>query len=137
VAPDDGWLRLDDEDEWAAMLLSRWPVLDHVVRGPPVAAPGKCVSECLRGPCWDYAGCGQGAALLDWAADAAKRDHNAALIHIDVWTTNLELHAYYEDNVSSGCRTVTRPTFRIIRHRRCSNGQRIFQARTKRNWAAP
>lgn len=26
----------------------------------------------------------------------AKRDHGAALIRIDVWTTNLELHAYYE-----------------------------------------
>ena len=42
------------------------------------------------------AGCGLGAALLDWAADVAKRDHGAALIRIDVWTTNLELHAYYE-----------------------------------------
>ena len=31
----DGWLGLDDEDEWAAMLGSRWPVLDDVVRGPP------------------------------------------------------------------------------------------------------
>jgi GNAT superfamily N-acetyltransferase len=44
-----------------------------------------------------YAGCGLGAALLDWAADVAKRDHGAALIRIDVWTTNLELHAYYEE----------------------------------------
>jgi len=35
VAPADGWLGLDDEDEWAAMLFSRWPVLDDVVRGPP------------------------------------------------------------------------------------------------------
>jgi hypothetical protein len=32
----DVWLSLDDEDEWAAMLLSRWPVLsDDFVRGPP------------------------------------------------------------------------------------------------------
>ena len=31
----DGWLGLDDEDEWAAMLLSRWPVPDDAVRGPP------------------------------------------------------------------------------------------------------
>jgi GNAT superfamily N-acetyltransferase len=45
----------------------------------------------------DYAGCGLGAALLDWAAHVAKRDHRAALIRIDVWTTNLELHAYYEE----------------------------------------
>lgn len=44
-----------------------------------------------------YAGCGLGAALLDWAADVAKRDHGAALIRIDAWTTNLELHAYYEE----------------------------------------
>ncbi len=29
---------LDDEDEWAAVLLSRWPVLsDDFVRGPPSA----------------------------------------------------------------------------------------------------
>ena len=36
VMPGDGWLGLDDEDEWAAMLLSRWPVLsDDFVRGPP------------------------------------------------------------------------------------------------------
>ena len=43
-----------------------------------------------------YAGLGLGAALLDWAADVAKRDHRAALIRIDVWTTNQSLHAYYE-----------------------------------------
>ena len=35
VAPRDGWLGLDDEDDWAAMLASRWPVLgDDFVRGP-------------------------------------------------------------------------------------------------------
>jgi GNAT superfamily N-acetyltransferase len=44
-----------------------------------------------------YAGYGLGAALLDWAAHVAKRDHGAGLIRIDVWTTNLELHAYYEE----------------------------------------
>jgi hypothetical protein len=38
VAPRDGWLGLDDEDDWTAMLLSRWPVLrDDFVRGPPSA----------------------------------------------------------------------------------------------------
>ena len=38
VAPGDGWLGLDDEDDWAAMLSSRWPVLrDDFVRGPPAA----------------------------------------------------------------------------------------------------
>jgi GNAT superfamily N-acetyltransferase len=43
-----------------------------------------------------YAGMGLGAALLDWAADVAKRDHQAALVRVDVWTTNQELHAYFE-----------------------------------------
>ena len=38
VAPSDGWLGLDDDDEWAAMVNSRWPVLsDDFVRGPPPA----------------------------------------------------------------------------------------------------
>ena len=41
VAPHDGWLGLDDEDEWAAMLLGRWPViLDDAVRAPPRSARG-------------------------------------------------------------------------------------------------
>lgn len=43
-----------------------------------------------------YAGLELGAALLDWAADVAKRDHDAALIRVDVWTTNTDLHTYYE-----------------------------------------
>ncbi len=43
-----------------------------------------------------YAGRGLGAALLDWAADVARREHDGALIRIDVWTTNTDLHAYYE-----------------------------------------
>lgn len=44
-----------------------------------------------------YAGLGLGAALMDWAAAAlAENEHRAELIRIDVWTTNLALHAYYE-----------------------------------------
>jgi GNAT superfamily N-acetyltransferase len=49
------------------------------------------------------AGRGLGAALLDWAADMAQRDHGAALIRIDVWTTNTELHAYYERQRFTRC----------------------------------
>jgi hypothetical protein len=38
VTAGDGWLSLDDEDDWEAMLVSRWPVLGHdFVRGPPSA----------------------------------------------------------------------------------------------------
>lgn len=43
-----------------------------------------------------YAGLGLGAALLDWAADVAETDHGAELIRIDVRTTNVKLHAYYQ-----------------------------------------
>jgi GNAT superfamily N-acetyltransferase len=43
-----------------------------------------------------YAGPGLGAALMDWAATIAKREHRAELIRTDVWTTNLALQAYYE-----------------------------------------
>ena len=43
-----------------------------------------------------YAHLGIGAALLDWAAEAAKRDHGATRIRVDVWTTNRALHTYYE-----------------------------------------
>ena len=43
-----------------------------------------------------YAGRELGAALLDWAADVAGREHAAALIRVDVWTTNTDLHAYYQ-----------------------------------------
>jgi GNAT superfamily N-acetyltransferase len=49
-----------------------------------------------------YAHNGLGAGLLDWAADVAKRNHNAAL-RIDVWTTNLDLHAYYEGQGFTRC----------------------------------
>jgi GNAT superfamily N-acetyltransferase len=50
-----------------------------------------------------HAGLGLGAALLDWSANVAKRDHKATLIRIDVWTTNRGLHAYYERQHFSHC----------------------------------
>ena len=50
-----------------------------------------------------YVRLGLGAALLDWAADVAKRDHGAELIRIDVRTTNVKLHAYYEGQRFTRC----------------------------------
>jgi GNAT superfamily N-acetyltransferase len=50
-----------------------------------------------------YARLGLGAALLDWAADVAKRDHRAELIRVDVRTTNVKLHAYYEGQRFTRC----------------------------------
>jgi hypothetical protein len=43
-----------------------------------------------------YADLGLGAALMDWAAAIATRQHHAELLRTDVWSTNLALHAYYE-----------------------------------------
>lgn len=50
-----------------------------------------------------YSGRGLGAALLHWAAGIAARDHQVALIRVDVWTTNTELHAYYESQQFDRC----------------------------------
>jgi GNAT superfamily N-acetyltransferase len=50
-----------------------------------------------------YARRGLGAALLDWAAAVAKRDHGAELIRVDVWTTNETLHAYYKGQHFTRC----------------------------------
>jgi GNAT superfamily N-acetyltransferase len=65
-----------------------WPA--HKRREPALYVRRVVVSR-------SYSGIGLGAALLDWAAEVAKRDHQAALIRIDAWTTNLNLHAYYEE----------------------------------------
>jgi GNAT superfamily N-acetyltransferase len=64
-----------------------WP--DHARREPALYIRRVIVSR-------HYAGIGLGAALLDWAADVAETQYEAALIRIDVWTTNEQLHAYYE-----------------------------------------
>jgi GNAT superfamily N-acetyltransferase len=42
------------------------------------------------------AGFGVGAAMIDWAAAQAVNDWNAQWTRIDVWTTNVALHNYYE-----------------------------------------
>jgi GNAT superfamily N-acetyltransferase len=50
-----------------------------------------------------YASHELGAALLDWAADWAKKRRHAKLIRIDVWTTNTKLHNYYESQKFIRC----------------------------------
>jgi GNAT superfamily N-acetyltransferase len=37
-----------------------------------------------------------GARIIDWAGCQAKQGWTAEWVRIDVWTTNLELHRYYE-----------------------------------------
>lgn len=43
-----------------------------------------------------HAGRGVGAALINWAGLRGIRNWNAEWIRVDVWTTNLELQAYYK-----------------------------------------
>src|SRR5215831_12102499 len=50
-----------------------------------------------------YSGVGLGAALLDWAAWAARRDHGAQWIRVSAWTTNAGLHAYYHGQGFERC----------------------------------
>jgi GNAT superfamily N-acetyltransferase len=42
-----------------------------------------------------FAGLKIGAALLNWTCDYARRQHQADLVRIDVWTRNFELYKYY------------------------------------------
>jgi GNAT superfamily N-acetyltransferase len=80
-------ITVDTEEPLARHDLPVWPA--HKRQGKALYVRRVIVSR-------DYAGLGLGAGLLDWAADVAKRDHEADFIRIDVWTTNLDLHAYYQ-----------------------------------------
>jgi GNAT superfamily N-acetyltransferase len=42
-----------------------------------------------------YAGLGLGAALLNWAGRTGRLAHDARVMRISAWTTNLGLHDYY------------------------------------------
>jgi ribosomal protein S18 acetylase RimI-like enzyme len=43
-----------------------------------------------------YAGTAIGATLTDWAGARARAEFGAEYLRIDVWTTNVRLHSYYE-----------------------------------------
>lgn len=44
-----------------------------------------------------YAGQGIGTELIDWAGSWARQIYGARWIRIDVWTTNIALHSYYQE----------------------------------------
>ena len=87
-------ITVDTEDPLDANEQPVWPAAKR--RQPALYVRRVIVSR-------TYAGLGLGAALLDWAADVAKEDHKAALIRVDVWTTNRDLHAYYEGQGFTRC----------------------------------
>ncbi|MFJ4633046.1 GNAT family N-acetyltransferase [Streptomyces sp. NPDC088847] len=53
-----------------------------------------------------YAGTGLGSRILDWAGDQAFRQ-GAQWLRLDAWTTNPQLHAYYEEQGFAHVRTST------------------------------
>ena len=52
-----------------------------------------------------YAGSGIGTELINWAGLRGKRKNRAKWIRIDVWTSNLALHGYYERIGFAACGT--------------------------------
>jgi GNAT superfamily N-acetyltransferase len=43
-----------------------------------------------------YAGRGLGEMLINWAAERARAKYGAKWVRIDVWTTNTDLHRFYQ-----------------------------------------
>jgi GNAT superfamily N-acetyltransferase len=64
-----------------------WPA--RIRRDPAVYVSRLVVSR-------SFAGRRLGAALLDWAGLQARRTYGARWVRVDVWTTNIALHTYYE-----------------------------------------
>jgi GNAT superfamily N-acetyltransferase len=121
-----GWLRGKDTDQWASPWPNRAARDGRVRRGLRngctwiAEAAGRPIATITYRPqgnqvLWtrreqwqpavyvsrlivtrSAAGLGVGSAMVDWAAARAVRDWNAQWIRIDVWTTNVALHNYYE-----------------------------------------
>jgi GNAT superfamily N-acetyltransferase len=50
-----------------------------------------------------YAHCGLGSQLIDWAGLRASREYGAKWIRIDVWTSSRALHDYYQKRGFEPC----------------------------------
>jgi GNAT superfamily N-acetyltransferase len=128
------WLRGKNTDQWAMPWPTRTARDDRVRRGLRIRhtwiaeAAGQAIATITYRPhgnrkLWtpqedrapavyvsrlivtrSAAGLGVGAAILDWAGAQAMRDWNAQWIRIDVWTTNVALHSYYEKRGFRFCR---------------------------------
>ncbi len=82
-----GTITIDPEEPLIADERPVWPTWK---RGEPALYVRRVIVS------RSHAGIGLGAALLDWAAHVAMKDYRAQLIRVDVWTTNRDLHAFYE-----------------------------------------
>jgi GNAT superfamily N-acetyltransferase len=50
-----------------------------------------------------FSGLHVGAAIIDWAGEHGMNNYHAKWIRIDVWTTNVALHRYYEKRGFKKC----------------------------------
>lgn len=74
-----------------------------------------------------HQGLGLGAQLIDWAGLRARHEYGARWIRIDVWTTNLALHGYYQGIGFEPCGSCEDPDY---------PSGKLFQKRTARIEAA-
>ncbi|HEX6525042.1 MAG TPA: GNAT family N-acetyltransferase [Streptosporangiaceae bacterium] len=81
-----GTITIDTEDPVVPEQNRVWPA--HKLTEPALYVRRVVVRR-------SHAGIGLGARLLDWASGVAMRLIGSPLLRIDVWTDNLELHAYY------------------------------------------
>ena len=71
---------------------------------PNVWVPGACACDLTERAVYlhrlitarKYAGRGLGELLIKWAAERARAKYGARWIRIDVWTTNDDLHRFYQ-----------------------------------------
>lgn len=129
-----GWLRGKDTDQWATAWPSRAARDGRIHRGLRngntwiAEAGGQPIATITCRPhgnqkLWtpredrtpaiylsrlivtrSAAGLGLGAAMIDWAGARGLSEWNAQWIRIDVWTTNVALHNYYEKRGFRFCR---------------------------------
>jgi len=83
------WLRAKGINQWNAPWPNEIERDARVKRGLEVYVSRLVVSR-------SYAGAGVGAELVNWVGMWARKQYGARWIRIDVWTTNIALHSYYQ-----------------------------------------
>jgi len=86
---------------------------------PKVWVPGACACDLTERAIYlhrlitarRYAGRGLGELLIDWAAKQARARYGARWIRIDVWTTNTDLHGYYQRLGFESCGRCPDPSY--------------------------
>jgi len=98
------WMVRDDQGSLAGTVTCRDQGSPKLWRTAELRQPAVYVSRLIVAR--DQAGRGIGAALIDWAGQRGARRWGARWIRVDVWTTNLALHAYYKRTGFTHLRTL-------------------------------